>query len=94
MKKNLKLDSYEKELLESIEDESQWIEIEDIKEEQERMKKYAINTQERIKEINIQLNENIFYQFKKKSIENGISYQNLINALIHNYTIGKIKLNL
>lgn len=94
MKNNLKLDNYEKEILKSIEEEDQWIEVDDIENERKKMKKYAENTQERIKEINIRLNENVFYQFKKKSIENGISYQNLINALIHNYTIGKINLTL
>ena len=93
MKNNIKLDDYEAELLKSVEAD-EWIKIENIEEEKKRMKKYAQNTQQKLKEIKIELNENVFFQFKKKSLENGLSYQTLINALIHNYTIGKINLTL
>ena len=90
---NLELDSYERELLESIEG-TQWQETPNIENERKRMKAYALNTQEKVKEIHIKLNENVFYQFKKRAIENGLSYQMLINALIHNYNTGKINLTL
>jgi predicted DNA binding CopG/RHH family protein len=54
----------------------------------------AKNTTARKKNINIRVSEADIAKLKAKSIETGIPYQTIVNALIHNYAIGKLKLEI
>lgn len=44
--------------------------------------------------MSVRLSENDFYELKRKSLENGIPYQNVIQMLVHQYTSNKIHLDL
>ncbi len=46
------------------------------------------------KAISIRVAENDIYELKKKALENGIPYQNIIQMLIHQYASNKIKLSI
>jgi len=91
MKKNDKLDSYELDILTGVEHD-EWIEVMDIELERKRLKQIAIDTQQALKEIKIKINENDYFQLKKKGLETGIPYETIITTLIHNYTAGQINL--
>jgi len=60
---------------------------------------YALAAQRTLKkqekqQISIKLNPVDINIIKTKAQETGIPYQNIIGALIHNYAIGKIKLEI
>ncbi len=60
---------------------------------------YALAAQQTLKkqekqQISIKLNPFDINCIKSKAQETGIPYQNIIGALIHNYAIGKIKLEI
>ena len=46
------------------------------------------------KSISIRLNESDLYLLKRKALETGLNYQNIIQSLIHQYTRDKIKVGL
>jgi len=46
------------------------------------------------KSISIRLNESDLYLLKRKALETGLNYQNIIQSLIHQYTHDKIKVGL
>jgi len=46
------------------------------------------------KQITIKLGVSDIEFVKAKAQETGISYQNIISALVHNYTVGKVKLEI
>lgn len=48
--------------------------------------------QEKKKAVSVRLSENDLYELKRKSLENGIPYQNVIQMLVHQYTSNKIHL--
>ena len=54
----------------------------------------AKNTVEQKKMINFRVNERDFRNLKMKASELGIPYQTLLKILIHQFTEGKVKLNL
>ncbi len=41
----------------------------------------------------IRLSENDLYELKRKGLENGVPYQNIIQMLVHQYTSNKIHLD-
>ena len=45
------------------------------------------------KAISIRVSENNIYELKKKVLENGVPYQNIIQMLIHQLASNKIKLS-
>ncbi len=45
---------------------------------------------EKKKAISIRISESDLYLLKKKALETGLSYQNIIQSLIHQYTHGRI----
>ena len=66
------------------------------KEEIQRYKKSAIYTKAQLqkKQTTIRFSVTDLAAVKAKAKELGIGYQNLIQALVHNYATGKIKLEL
>lgn len=87
----MKLDQYEKEILESVEND-EWVSTENVKELEENI--LNIIKHQKKKSISIRLPENDIYEVKKKGLELGIPYQNLIQTLIHQYVQGKVKISL
>lgn len=95
MKKNIIYDNEELELLDAIEAE-EFIDKPLNKKELEAYKNHARYTKslKEKKQTTIRFNVSDLAVIKSKSKELGIGYQNLIQALVHNYAKGKIELNL
>jgi predicted DNA binding CopG/RHH family protein len=95
MKKDIVYDNEELELLDAIESN----ELLDKPLENKELKayknhaKYTKSLKEK-KQTTIRFSVSDLAVIKSKSKELGIGYQNLIQALVHNYAKGKIELNL
>jgi predicted DNA binding CopG/RHH family protein len=84
------LDSEEKELMESIEND-QWIPARDQKKLKEEAKLYAAATMKKDKRMNIRISERDLRNLKIKALEEGIPYQTLVSMVLHKYLTGKMK---
>ena len=95
MKNNITLDNEELELLEDLESDN-FIDKPLSQKEIENYKNHATYTKslQEKKQTTIRFSVSDLAIIKSKSKEIGIGYQNLIQALVHNYAIGKIKLNI
>ena len=65
-----------------------------IKEEKIVAKEAAANTILKTKLVNVRLTEKEISKLKAKAVEAGLSYQTLINALIHQYLENRISLTI
>jgi predicted DNA binding CopG/RHH family protein len=65
-----------------------------VKEEIIRFTKMAQEQTKKKKAISIRLSESDLYLLKKKALATGLSYQNIIQSLVHQYTHDKIKASL
>jgi predicted DNA binding CopG/RHH family protein len=83
----------ELEILDDIE-MGKYTSVPNLSDELLQAKKAAKNTITKTKNINIRVSEADILKLKSKSIEAGIPYQTIINALIHNYASGKLKLTI
>lgn len=93
------LDAEEKALMESLEaGEWQAMDKTEFKANKTLLESSAKETrkQQRMekKQITIKLGVSDIEFVKAKAQETGISYQNIISALVHNYTVGKVKLEI
>jgi predicted DNA binding CopG/RHH family protein len=68
--------------------------IENFEDEKNRFKKMASSYAAKKKAVNVRLPESDIYLLKQKALENGLSYQNIIQSLVHQYTHGKISTTL
>jgi len=84
----LKLDDFEKDILESVEND-EWKSKGNIDNRLKELQSYLANQKK--KAISIRISENDLYELKKRALESAIPYQNLIQMLIHQYTTDKIK---
>ena len=84
----MKLDEFEKEILESVEN-NEWISKGNIDKRKKELKSYI----KKKKAISIRVNESDIYEIKKKALENGVPYQNLIQILLHQYAQNRINLS-
>lgn len=87
----MRLDAFEQELLESVK-KGEW-------KSRKNNDKRILELQSHIKNqkkkaISIRIGENDIYELKKKALENGVPYQNLIQILIHQFAANKIKLSM
>ncbi len=87
----IKLDPEEQELLDSVE-AGEWQSKGQLNGRITELQAYL--KQEKKKAVSVRLPENDLYELKRKSLENGIPYQNLIQMLVHQYTSNKIHLDL
>jgi len=87
----IELDEYEKELLESVENE-EWQSRGNINNRMKELQSYIKNQKK--KAISIRISENDIYEIKKKALESGIPYQNIIQMLIHQFAANKIQLSI
>jgi len=86
-----KLDEFELDILESVEND-EWQSKGNIKERTQELQ--SIIKHQKKRAISIRISENDLYELKKKSLESAIPYQNLIQMLIHQYTTDKIHLSI
>lgn len=68
--------------------------IENVNEEMQRYTKMAQEYTSKKKAISIRLAESDLYLLKQKALGTGLSYQNIIQSLIHQYAHNKIKVGL
>jgi predicted DNA binding CopG/RHH family protein len=89
--KKQKIDKEEVEILEAFEN-GKTESVDNLKEEKLKASKFAANTKNRTKPVNIRLSTKDLDEIQKKAEKIGLPYQTLINLLIHQYNQGKIKL--
>ena len=88
--KNLNLDDFEQDILSTVES-GEWQSKGDIKARLAELQGFLKH--EKKKAVSIRLPENDLYELKRKSLENGVPYQNIIQILVHQYTSNKIHLD-
>ncbi len=76
------LDKKEEKILKDF-NNNQFIKIVNSKKEVKNLQKYATNTLNKTKNINIRLSEKDLHKIKVKAMEKGIPYQTFIASLIH-----------
>lgn len=89
----MKYDAEEKELLDALEKGD----IEHVAFNNENIKKMASDTLDYMnqkKQITINMKQSDLDFVKQRAKDIGISYQNIIQALIHNYAHGKVELKI
>jgi predicted DNA binding CopG/RHH family protein len=84
-----KYTDYEKEILESFEND-EWQSTSDLESEKKKYSRIARDTILKNKRINIRISERDLSKLKSKSVEEGIPYQTLISSILHKYISGKL----
>jgi predicted DNA binding CopG/RHH family protein len=88
----IKLSAEERTIIDYIES-GRAISITDVDNEKHRYAQIAVAQMNKKKAISIRLLESDLERIKAKSLSQGLPYQTLISALVHQYAIGKIKLD-
>lgn len=92
--KNLKLDPYEQEIENSI-DPDNIHELSNVeKEKYASYARYTLTLEKKAARVNIRLKRSDLDTIRQKANKNGLPYQTLINAILHQYAKGKIKVEL
>ena len=89
----IKLTPEEKEIVDYIES-GEAKSVPNVKEEIARFTQMAKEQTNKKKAISIRLSESDLYLLKKKALATGLSYQNIIQSLVHQYTHDKIHASL
>lgn len=85
----MSLNPYEKEILDSFENNEMIIDhLDDV--EMEKYFNYASNTLKKDKRVNIRMSEHDLEAIQRKAVQEGLPYQTLISSLIHKYTTGML----
>ena len=84
----INLDKYEADILQSVEN-GEWQSRGDIENRMKELQSYVKNQKK--KAISIRVGENDIYELKKKALESGVPYQNIIQMLIHQFASNKIQ---
>ena len=99
MEKNKKFepyDDYEKEIIDAVENDEydfQPISEEEMKELQDAARR-KLESLDVKKQISLKIRESDLQTIKNKAKEVSIPYQNIIQALVHKYATGQIKLEI
>lgn len=91
--KYFNLSAEEKTLLEEFE-RGHGKEIKNLAQAKRKYQQYAKNTLNKTKNINIRLSLKDIQKLKAKAVKNGLPYQTLIAAVLHQYADEKITANL
>ncbi len=89
MKKNLQLDSEERELLDSVES-GEWESVPNLEEEMRRHRAYARNTLKKDRRVNIRISSRDLEDIQALAAEEGIPYQTLMGSVLHKYITGRL----
>jgi predicted DNA binding CopG/RHH family protein len=87
----MKMDEYELELLDAIDDASEFERVENFEDELMEAKLAAKNFLNKTKNVNIRIPEFDMLMLKRKSAELNIPYQTILSSLIHQYVTEKVK---
>lgn len=85
--KKMVLNDEEKDILDSY-DREEWRPVKKRKQEIKRLQKYARNTLQKDKRINIRMSSKDLDQVQAIAAQEGIPYQTLISSIIHKYVSG------
>jgi predicted DNA binding CopG/RHH family protein len=85
--KKMILDDEERDILESYE-RGEWVPVKNPKKEIERLQRYARNTLQKDKRINIRMSSKDLDQVQVIAAQEGIPYQTLVSSIIHKYVSG------
>ena len=88
----MKMDKYELELLDAIEEADDFQRVENFEDELLEAKMAANNFLKKTKNINIRIPEFDILMLKRRSAELNIPYQTILTSLIHQYVTQKVKL--
>jgi predicted DNA binding CopG/RHH family protein len=88
----VKLSAEEKSIIDYVESDRAKS-IDNVENEKKRYRKIACAQMSNKKAISIRLLESDLERIKAKSLSQGLPYQTLISALIHQYATGKINLD-
>ena len=86
----INLDEYETDILQSVEND-EWQSRGNINNRIKELQSYVKNQKK--KAISIRVGENDIYELKKKALESGVPYQNIIQMLIHQFASNKIQMS-
>ena len=87
--KDLKLDKYEKDLLQSYE-KGEWRSRKPTKAELRRWAASARATLKKDQRINIRISRQDLQGLQAKAAEEGLPYQTLISSILHKYVSGRL----
>ena len=90
----MRLDKYELDLLESVENTEEFTRVDDFEDELLEAKMAAKNFLKKTKNINIRIPEYDMLMLKRRSAELNIPYQTILSSLIHQYVTKDLKLSL
>ena len=85
--KKMVLNDEEKDILDSY-DRGEWRPVKKRKQEIKKLQKYARNTLQKDKRINIRMSSKDLDQVQAIAAQEGIPYQTLISSIIHKYVSG------
>ncbi len=85
--KKLILDEEEKDILESYE-RGEWVSVKNVKKEIKKFQRFAKNTLQKDKRINIRMSSKDLDQVQAIAAREGIPYQTLLSSIIHKYVSG------
>jgi len=86
----MKIDTDEKELLESVE-RGEWKSASGGKRERARFSRYAKAGFRKDRRLNIRLSSKDLEAIQKRALAEGLPYQTLISSLLHKYASGRLK---
>lgn len=89
----MKLDKYELDLLEAVENTTEFTRVNDFEDELLEAKMAANNFLKKTKNINIRIPEFDMLMLKRRSAELNIPYQTILSSLIHQYVTKDLKLS-
>ncbi|WP_454064911.1 CopG family antitoxin [Candidatus Nitrospira salsa] len=90
MKKTLKLDNEELQILRDFE-RSEFESVKNFREEKRKLEVAARNSLQKDKRINIRISSRDLESIQKKAAQEGIPYQTLISSTLHRFVTGKLK---
>ncbi len=87
----MQMDEYELELLDAVENATDFKRVENFEDELLEAKNAAKNFLNKSKNVNIRIPEFDMLMLKRKSAELNIPYQTILSSLIHQYVTEKLK---
>ncbi len=85
----LKLDAYEKELLEAYESSDSKSKL--TTKRKKEIVRLAENTFKKDKRINIRISSRVLDAIQRKALEEGVPYQTLVSSVLYKYVSGSLK---
>ena len=90
MKKNIRLDKEEKQILKDFEN-GEFKRISNLKKEKQELEHAARQTLIKNKRINIRISDRDLERIQKRAAREGIPYQTLISGSLHKLVTGRLK---